>query len=191
MKAPFFSLALLTFCVRTTAGFDAGSLIERSPELEKAVSHVVVGRFKDLHEMASGSHRFAAEIEVSSVEKGDGVAPGSRIFVHFQSARNKHQMLTERLGSSCGNYKIDPIPGEFLRLYMKLNEDYDFVADYPDCFFYTRPKKPEKAVLWPIIVQGSTSFALIATGIAIGWGWRSRRPHRIVSEMPASLVYNA
>lgn len=127
------------------AGFDTGVLITKSPQFEQAVSHVLVGRLNAFHEIKAAPGRYVAEIAVSIVEKGAGVRSGDRIYVRFTSPKSLAQIRTERLVSDCGDRKIDPLPGEWMRIYTRLNEDFEYVADHPSCFFSIGRKDPAEA----------------------------------------------
>jgi hypothetical protein len=124
------------------AGFD-WNLITKSAQEEKNATHIFVGRLIAFHEIKTGEQgrrgrtlpQFVAEVAVYELEKGEGIASRSRIYVRFSSPKTKEQLETERVTSGCGDEKIDPIPGEDLRLYVRLNENYEYVADYPRCFF--------------------------------------------------------
>ncbi len=127
------------------AGFDTGVLITKSPQFEQAVSHVLVGRLNAFHEIKAAPGRYVAEIAVSIVEKGAGVRSGDRIYVRFTSPKSLAQIRTERLVSDCGDRKIDPLPGEWMRIYTRLNEDFEYVADHPSSFLLDRPQGPRRS----------------------------------------------
>lgn len=168
---------LLLTSAAARAGFDAGVLIQKSPQLEQTVSHILVGRLVAYHQAKSAPGRYVAEVEVSGVEKGEGISPGARIYVHFSSPRTLAQIKTERVVPDCGDRKIDPLPGEWLRVYTQLNGDYEYVADHPDCFFYTGRKPPDGASIRPPVLIGSTLALLgLAAGSFVWAGRRGRTP---------------
>ncbi|MHC5539514.1 hypothetical protein ACYOEI_14950 [Singulisphaera rosea] len=166
------------------AGFDAGILIQSSPKLEASSSHIVVGRLSAFHEWSGKANAYLAEIEVSRVEKGEGIPPGSRIFVRFSSPRSLEKIKSERIVPSCGDRKIDPLPGEWLRAYMKRGENFQFVADYPECFFEVGRRKASPAK--PEAISFSLACAMGGLGILGGYlgGLLSPRRNSAVSHLP-------
>jgi hypothetical protein len=135
------------------AGFD-WNLITKSDREEKTATHIVVGRLMGFHEIKVEAYqglrpplaRFVAAIAVANVEKGEGIVPGSWIYIHFSSPRTQEQLESERISSGCGDERLDPRPGEDLRVYFRLNENYEYVADYPRCFFYIGRSEPKQGL---------------------------------------------
>ena len=80
MNRFLFSMAVVLLSgLAARAGFD-WNLVTRSAEQERAASHIVVGRLEGYREVKAGPgpmSRYAAEILVEAVEKGEGIVPGS------------------------------------------------------------------------------------------------------------------
>ena len=172
------AIILLTSSV-ARAGFDAGVLITKSPQLEKEVSHVLAGRLKAVHEIKAIPGRDVAELAVTVVEKGTGVVPGDLIYVRFTSPRTLAQIEAERIIPDCGDRKIDPLPGEWARVYTSLNDGFEYVADYPSCFYFIGRKEPAeiaKGVADSVTPFTASAIAIaFLAGIVAGFSLRSRR----------------
>jgi hypothetical protein len=178
--------------VAARAGIETGRLIDRSDQQEKAVTHIVVGRLRAFHELRGQARpgrphplaRYVAGVGVEAVEKGSGIAPGSVIYPRFWSGRTREQLETVRIVPDCGDYKLDPLPGERRRLYLVLDEGYEYVADHPQGFFAIgeggvdadasrglAAAVPRRSVAW----LGGGSLAGLVAGATI---LRSGRPKR-------------
>ena len=169
-------------------GFEPTKLIVKSDRLEASSTHVVVGELRAFHELEGGlpagpMRRYVAEVAVEEVEKGAGLRPGELLYVRFHSPRTPEQLVTERAIPGCGgDAKVDPIPGERLRAYLRLDDAFDYVADHPDCFFAAGRASPRSAprlafndpALRPWLISGLA----LPFGILIG---RRSRPRRAVS----------
>jgi hypothetical protein len=162
-------VVLLGSC--TFAGFD-WTLITRSSEQERLASHVVVGRLESFRQLETGSgatSRFAAQILIEGVEKGDGIASGERLQVMFHSTRSLDQLQTDRgVSSGCGDSKIIPLPGDRLRLYVLLDPSGDYVADYPQSFFYVENAEPVSAPAFASRWRLPGSLAAVAGALVLG-----------------------
>ncbi len=181
--------AILLFAITLQARADDAVLIKKSPDLEKSVSHIVVGQLKAYHELKGDPDRFVAEVKVAEVEKGEGIAPGSRVFVRFGSTRTKEQLETERLGQAgCGASKVEPFPGEQLRVYMVLNDDFEYVADHPQCFFALSRTMPKEGRKLAAFVPSLPALTLLPIGFLAGWALRSRRSNRRENRSSTGLV---
>ena len=70
---------------------------------------------------------------------------------------------------------MDPLPGERIRLYTLLNEDYEYVADHPQSFFYLgkaeSTQRPMRASRWVSV----ESFAGLTVGLLLGVLVHARR----------------
>ena len=179
------TLSVLLLGLQARAGIDAGKTITTSDTLSGTASHVVLGRLEAFHAIASeetkgppGMSRYVAEITVAKVEKGRGVEPEGRVFVRFWSPWTKDELDHQRgLIPSCGDRKIAPIPGEWLRIYFSMNENYEYVADHPDCFFRLEHQKQLEASRLKESGSWATSARLGAAtvlGFAVGFVTRGR-----------------
>jgi hypothetical protein len=69
-----------------------------------------------------GSAISSTLVEVSRVEKGDGISSGSAIHDRFSSPMTIHELETVRVYSGCGDEKPVPIPGQRVRVYARLED---------------------------------------------------------------------
>ncbi len=128
------------------AGFDEIKRLDKDPVRARIATHIVVGRLLGYAPAGPGDGggdpprkgltRLVTEIEVSTVEKGVGIAAGSVVRVGFSSALDVGRLKFERgtIGG-CADYWWFPLPGEMARLYLTLAPDGRFVADHPYDFF--------------------------------------------------------
>jgi hypothetical protein len=84
--------------------------------------------FLDGENSPRGFSRFVAEIEVSRVEKGEGITSGSAIHVRFSSPMTIQELETERVYSGCGDEKRVPIPGQRVRVHARLEGTLEYKA---------------------------------------------------------------
>lgn len=166
MSRPAIALsALLAWAVTARAGLNVGELIVRSEQQEAAASHIVVGRLREYREESPG--RFVAVIQAAGVEKGSGIGRGDILFVRFRSHRTLEYLRTDRILSDCGDRKIDPLPGEYARVYLLLDAERGYVADHPEGFFMilksdaiVHPASMAKDVAYPTAVTLSLGSLL-------------------------------
>lgn len=169
----------LSWIGNTQASFETGKLIEKSPRLEQIVSHILVGKLIGYHQIKDTPHRFVAEVEISDTDKGKGVQAGDILYIRFTSPSTLEQLQTERMVWDCGDQKLDPLPGEWARVYTRLDENFEYLADHPSCFFSLGRKKPEttRNHVWNALPNGSIpiSTSCLILGFGAGFLVRAKR----------------
>ncbi len=189
-------LAVLLFGGQVLAGIDAGKLIVRSKQQAEVASHVVVGHLRVFHPVApssgseapDGMSRYAAEFVVEETEKGTGIGPGTVIYPRFWSNKTLEQLETERLVPDCGDRKVDPLPGDLARIYVRLDQNDEFVADHPQGFYAVARGGGDGGDIGAgLIDQRLRTAGVLALGLLSGvtigvlLGRRKRAEGRIVS----------
>ena len=87
MKVWTFAATLLVTVFATTAAFAAKALTPKA-QLEKAATHIVVGKVRSITSTTNQAAQYAtttyaAVIAISNVEKGDGLTPGDVVEVRY------------------------------------------------------------------------------------------------------------
>jgi hypothetical protein len=171
------AFSLLISGAAARAGIEPGVLLTRSPQLELAVSHVVVGRLEGYRKVGGVAGRYLADVTVRQVEKGAGVRPGDRLLVAFTSPWTLDQLRRYRGGGGdCGDRQYLPVPGDLFRLYTTPDKAGGFVADHPQSFFafesMTTRGEPERTsgVAWLLVA------ACLMAAAAGRWMRRPRGP---------------
>lgn len=136
------TVAIVLTTSKMVWGCMAAEVVVRSQELERTVSHVLIGTLKAFRAVEETPGRFIAEVVVAEAEKGKGLTAGDTIRVRFSSPLALEQLLIVAPTEGHGGGQTTPVPGERLRLYTQLTEGSEFVADYPNCFFALDPRAP-------------------------------------------------
>ena len=108
-----------------------------------------------------------------------GSFPAGRLHVKFRSPRTLEQLESDRGASSgCGDEKIEPLPGDRIRLYVLLDQSYEYVADHPQGFFYVTRSEPllqsNRRSWW----LSAESLAGLGVGLLVGAALRGRAAGR-------------
>jgi hypothetical protein len=183
------SAILVVACLAASvarAGFEANTYRYESRAQAELSTHILVGTIRAFHrikpERQPGTDlarrsmdRFIAELDVARVEKGRGIQAGDVVYVRFHAPKTIDEVEHPFQGSDCGlvDSQITPGLANEARIYVKLDDSFEYVADYPRCFFRIRPADvgaPESDVLRFIRARPlATATGLGASGLAIGF----------------------
>jgi hypothetical protein len=121
-------------------------------------------------------------VAVAQVDKGQGVRSGDRLAVGFTSHLKFGQLRERRaVSGGCGHVAGTIQEGDWLRLYLGLDQGGHFVADFPQSFLrLDRPMTDDgsEGVTGPILL------VIAAVMVATLAAWRMVRSRR---DLPATL----
>ncbi len=173
------------------AGFEPNTYVYTSKAQEETSTHVLVGIIREIRPLKSDPitspaegrrtlNHYLAELDVTKVEKGQGVQPGDVAYIHFHSPKTSEEVeYPPFLAFGCSslvNYQAAPAPGNRARVYVNRTNELQYVADYPQSFFpitFSRISKRKREESKPGSFQfiqrhpWPTSLAIVAVGFLL------------------------
>jgi hypothetical protein len=131
-------ITIAVLALAAALGLTAGALAEKpdmKPDsLRKIATHVVVGEVKAVYtrqhmEGRMRVTRYLAEVEVKTVEKGDGLEAGALAYVRYWT--QEWTGSPEKMPAGTTGHRRLPSEGETLRIYLAKNA-YDGFGDDND-----------------------------------------------------------
>ena len=193
---------LILLITQACPAFDGkNSYVYESAVQEASSSHVLLGTLRAFHliksELAPSAvvsgptvRQYVAELEVARVEKGSGVQPGDVVYVRFHTSIADEDLQYGTIAGGCGeiNFKINPGHGHEARVYALLNDNYQYVADYPASFYrislkHTKHKSGFAAQIITVQTASMIGTTAVLLGLVLGFGLRGHRERKRMARM--------